>query len=83
MSFLWRSAAVLKLDDRNKETTFLVSLLNRFNQCFGVIGVLDYLHGTNDSFRSSKGYERHTLLLGTDPAYVVYPDPGEKRVKPE
>jgi methylsterol monooxygenase len=56
---------------------------SKFNQCFGVIGVLDYLHGTNDSFRRSKGYERHTLLLGTDPAYVVYPDPGEKRVKPE
>ncbi|CAI7991871.1 Fatty acid hydroxylase domain-containing protein 2 [Geodia barretti] len=56
---------------------------SKFNQCFGVIGVLDYLHGTNDSFRSSKGYERHTLLLGTDPAYVVYPDPGEKRAKPE
>lgn len=46
----------------------------RFNQCFGVIGVLDYLHGTNNQFRSTKGYERHTLLLESTPAYIVYPD---------
>ena len=32
----------------------------RFNQCFGVLGILDYLHGTDDMFRSSK---------------VIYPPP--------
>ena len=52
----------------------------RFNQCFGVIGVLDYLHGTNNQFRNSKAYDRHTLLIGSTPAYVLYPDsPKEKK----
>ena len=26
----------------------------KFNQCFGVLGILDYLHGTDTLFRSSK-----------------------------
>jgi sterol desaturase/sphingolipid hydroxylase (fatty acid hydroxylase superfamily) len=26
----------------------------KFNQCFGVLGLLDYLHGTDSLFRSSK-----------------------------
>ena len=26
----------------------------KFNQCFGVLGILDYLHGTDSHFRSTK-----------------------------
>jgi hypothetical protein len=26
----------------------------KFTQCFGVLGILDYLHGTNSLFRSTK-----------------------------
>lgn len=46
----------------------------RFNQCYGVLGILDYIHGTNDLFRQSGAYKRHTLLLGLTPAKELYPD---------
>ena len=47
----------------------------RFNQNFGVMGVLDRLHGTDEQFRRSKNYERHVVLLGLDSAKELYPDP--------
>jgi hypothetical protein len=47
----------------------------RFNQCFGVFGILDYLHGTDDLFRSGRSYSRHVILLGLTPARQLYPDP--------
>lgn len=46
----------------------------RFNQCYGVVGILDYLHGTDILFRESGAYKRHTLLLGLTPAKELYPD---------
>ncbi|XP_069754031.1 fatty acid hydroxylase domain-containing protein 2 isoform X1 [Narcine bancroftii] len=50
----------------------------RFNQCFGVLGVLDRLHETDTVFRASKEYERHTLLLGLTPLKETIPDPPKK-----
>lgn len=46
----------------------------RFNQCYGVLGVLDRLHGTDDKFRKTKEYERHTLLLSLTPLTKSIPD---------
>lgn len=54
--------------------------LFRFNQCFGVLGILDYLHGTDDLFRSNKAFDRHTILTGLTPAKELYPDPPKERV---
>lgn len=51
---------------------------SKFNQVFGVIGILDRLHGTDNLFRKSKGYERHVLLLGLSPAKEIIPDPPKK-----
>ncbi|TWW75085.1 fatty acid hydroxylase domain-containing protein 2 [Takifugu flavidus] len=50
----------------------------RFNQCYGVFGVLDRLHGTDDKFRQSKQYERHTLLTGLTPLNESIPDAPKK-----
>ncbi|XP_074528607.1 fatty acid hydroxylase domain-containing protein 2 [Halichoeres trimaculatus] len=50
----------------------------RFNQCFGVFGVLDRLHGTDTKFRQSKQYERHTLLTSLTPLNESIPDPPKK-----
>ncbi len=64
-------------------TTTMESLYNvlyiscRFNQCYGVLGILDYLHGTDVSFRKGKSYERHVVLTGFTPANQLHPD--EKR----
>ena len=41
---------------------------------FGVIGVLDYLHGTDTMFRQSKGYQRHFILLGWGSAKEIIPN---------
>lgn len=51
---------------------------SRFNQCFGVFGVLDRLHGTDDKFRQSKQYERHTLLTSLTPLSESIPDAPKK-----
>jgi len=46
----------------------------KFNQCYGVLGILDYLHGTDKGFRASKEYERHIMLLDTTPLRETFPD---------
>ncbi|XP_063063244.1 fatty acid hydroxylase domain-containing protein 2-like isoform X2 [Engraulis encrasicolus] len=51
---------------------------HKFNQCYGALGVLDRLHGTDDKFRQSKAYERHTILLGLTPLTESIPEPAKK-----
>ncbi|NXV75232.1 FXDC2 protein, partial [Atlantisia rogersi] len=46
----------------------------KFNQCYGVLGVLDYLHGTDRVFRKSKAYERHRVLLSFTPLSESIPE---------
>ncbi|KAM8993805.1 fatty acid hydroxylase domain-containing protein 2 isoform 2-T2 [Ara ararauna] len=46
----------------------------KFNQCYGVLGVLDYLHGTDTVFRQTKAYERHRVLLSLTPLSKSIPD---------
>lgn len=50
----------------------------KFNQCYGVLGVLDRLHGTDDKFRNSKAYERHTVLLSLTPLNESIPEDTKK-----
>ncbi|XP_034033833.1 fatty acid hydroxylase domain-containing protein 2 isoform X2 [Thalassophryne amazonica] len=50
----------------------------RFNQCFGVLGVLDRLHGTDTKFRQTKQYERHILLTNLTPLSKSIPDSPKK-----
>ncbi|XP_075365639.1 fatty acid hydroxylase domain-containing protein 2 isoform X2 [Mycteria americana] len=46
----------------------------KFSQCYGVLGVLDYLHGTDTVFRQSKAYERHRVLLSLTPLSESIPE---------
>ncbi|CAO1395195.1 unnamed protein product [Diamesa serratosioi] len=50
----------------------------KFNQNFGVMGVLDRLHGTDTLFRASSAFPRHIMLLSFLPARTQYPD-GHKK----
>uniref|UniRef100_A0A8D0GYA2 Fatty acid hydroxylase domain containing 2 n=1 Tax=Sphenodon punctatus TaxID=8508 RepID=A0A8D0GYA2_SPHPU len=50
----------------------------QFNQCYGVLGVLDRLHGTDTVFRKSKAYLRHTVLLSFTPFTEIIPDSPKK-----
>uniref|UniRef100_A0A8D3A3V3 Fatty acid hydroxylase domain-containing protein n=1 Tax=Scophthalmus maximus TaxID=52904 RepID=A0A8D3A3V3_SCOMX len=50
----------------------------RFTNCFGVLGVLDRLHGTDSKFRQTKQYERHVLLTGLTPLNESIPDAPKK-----
>lgn len=47
----------------------------RFNNCFGVLGVLDRFHGTDSNFRTTRQYARHIMMLSLAPAREVFPDP--------
>ena len=47
------------------------SRLRRFNQMYGVIGILDRLHGTDGMFRQNAASRRHFILLGTASAKEI------------
>ncbi|RZC36179.1 fatty acid hydroxylase domain-containing protein 2 [Asbolus verrucosus] len=47
----------------------------KFNNCFGVLGVLDRLHGTDTNFRSSRVYARHIMMLSFIPPREAFPEP--------
>uniref|UniRef100_A0A182K516 Uncharacterized protein n=1 Tax=Anopheles christyi TaxID=43041 RepID=A0A182K516_9DIPT len=49
-----------------------------FNQCFGVLGVLDRLHGTDALFRTKKAYARYIMMLSFIPAREAFPEPVKK-----
>lgn len=46
----------------------------KFNQNFGVLGVLDRLHGTDALFRRTRAYARHVMFFGLTPLSVQIPD---------
>uniref|UniRef100_A0A336LPF1 CSON010392 protein n=1 Tax=Culicoides sonorensis TaxID=179676 RepID=A0A336LPF1_CULSO len=46
----------------------------KFTNCFGVLGVLDWIHGTDQMFRKTKVYARHKVLLSTKSMREMYPD---------
>lgn len=46
----------------------------KFSNCFGVLGWLDRLHGTDALFRRTVAFKRHVQMLGVRPAREVWPD---------
>ncbi|XP_055683030.1 fatty acid hydroxylase domain-containing protein 2 [Lutzomyia longipalpis] len=50
----------------------------KFNNCFGVLGVLDRLHGTDSMFRNTKAYARHIMMLSFTPPREAIPDSPKK-----
>ncbi|CAK8686500.1 unnamed protein product [Clavelina lepadiformis] len=46
----------------------------KFNQCYGVLGILDRLHNTDDQFRKSKQYQRHIMHFSLTPLTAAFPD---------
>ncbi|XP_015779675.1 PREDICTED: fatty acid hydroxylase domain-containing protein 2-like, partial [Acropora digitifera] len=49
-------------------------------QNYGMLGVLDRLHGTDVMFRNSRAYDRHIMLLGLIPLKQTFPDDTKKGV---
>lgn len=47
----------------------------KFNQCYGVLGVLDRIHGTDTLFRSTRAYARHLMMLSFIPPRESIPEP--------
>ncbi|KAK2186963.1 hypothetical protein NP493_183g01009 [Ridgeia piscesae] len=47
---------------------------SQFVNNYGVLGVMDRLHGTDNLFRASKAYQRHVLLLNLTPLSQQIPD---------
>jgi fatty acid hydroxylase domain-containing protein 2 len=46
----------------------------KFTQCYGVLGLLDRLHGTDSQFRKVAAFNRHTVITSLTPAREIYPD---------
>lgn len=53
----------------------------KFNNCFGVLGILDRLHGTDTQFRANKAFVRHQTMLSFVPAREQFPDDQQKKTK--
>jgi methylsterol monooxygenase len=53
----------------------------KFTNNFGVLGVLDRLHGTDSVFRQTKAYERHIFSLSLVPIREIIPDDLKKKEK--
>ena len=34
-----------------------------FTNCFGVLGILDWLHGTDLEFKKSENFDRHVVVF--------------------
>lgn len=54
----------------------------KFNQCYGVLGVLDMLHGTDDRFRASANYSRDLVSFSLASLRETYPDTSSKGTSP-
>lgn len=50
-----------------------------FIECFGKIGLLDYLHNTDETFQKSINGTRHRVLLTLESARERFPD--KKKIK--
>ena len=55
-------------------TYYLHNLDCRFNQNYGVLGILDRLHGTDGVFVNSIEHKRHFVLLGLASAKELVPN---------
>jgi len=62
-------------------TTVPCLVFNRFNQSYGVIGVLNRIHETDVTFRNSKSYARHKLMLTLKPPREAFPDESNCKTK--
>ncbi|XP_002737756.1 fatty acid hydroxylase domain-containing protein 2-like [Saccoglossus kowalevskii] len=45
----------------------------KFNYCYGAIGVLDYLHGTDTLYRKSISHRRHKTIFNLTPIHESIP----------
>ncbi|KAL0278417.1 UNVERIFIED_CONTAM: hypothetical protein PYX00_000245 [Menopon gallinae] len=52
----------------------------KFNNCFGVLGLLDNLHGTNKQFRAAVNYDRHRFLTCLKSMHELYPEKRKNKV---
>lgn len=50
----------------------------KFTNNFGMMGILDRLHGTDNMFVKTKAYDRHIMLIGLQSAKERFPDEEEK-----
>ena len=54
--------------------TLFFTVFCRFSQNFGVFGILDRLHNTDDVFRHSKAHKRNIIHFGLTPLRELIPD---------
>lgn len=46
----------------------------KFNECYGLLGIFDYLHGSDINFRLSKSFKRHIASFNLKPVREQFPD---------
>jgi len=46
----------------------------KFNQYYGTLGIMDYIHGTDETYRESQQFRRHIVSCTLKPVRVAVPD---------
>ena len=58
---------IMKSKSSYEEINYIIKLTalfsSRFNQNFGMNGILDFIHGTNSAYRKTIQYSRQKVLL--------------------
>lgn len=54
----------------------------KFNQCYGVLGIFDRLHNTDNLFRHHVKSQRHITSYSLTPVNQLYPDESKKPLSP-
>lgn len=53
-------------------------ILHRFTNNYGILGLLDWLHGTDFIYRKSVQFKRDYIIMDLVPAIDKYPDEKNK-----
>ena len=72
LSWLMFSTCDIDFNMRSQHPCHFVT--SRFNFNYGVRGWMDSFMGTDGMFKDSVQYQRHRILLTTEPANVLYPE---------
>ena len=71
------SSHLIFWDKHDRITNPILKVLNlccRFRYNFGTLGLLDWLHGTDEKFKASVQFKRHKTMFGFTPFWKAIPN---------
>nr|XP_039265963.1 fatty acid hydroxylase domain-containing protein 2-like [Styela clava] len=90
-TWVWLTVAIIQTANDHSGYHFPFSLSPefhdyhhlKFNQCFGVFGILDHIHGTDSQFQESVQNKRHHMFFSLVPISKSIPFPPKSEERPK